>query len=359
MNAETNKIEAADTATPTPKKAGKGRRRALMMLVPGLILVGAGYYWATGGRYVTTDNAYIHQPMIAVSADQSGRVIEVDIDENQIVQAGDVLFRIDPVPYEIALDQAEASLSAARLQVAQLRASHATAAAQLEAAQGILNVQERELERQQQLTDRGVGTAAQLDQATVAERSARNNVNVAQRQLEAAAAALSGNPETETDDMPSVRAALASRDAAQRNLAHTEVVAPSPGTVSQIESLNVGQFLGAGTQAATLVNSSDTWIQANFKETQLDGIEIGQEVEVEIDAYPDLKLHGTVESFNSATGSQFSLIPAQNATGNWVKVVQRLAVRIKLDDAPDGLLRDGMSAHVSVDTGASRLDEML
>ncbi|MYM56930.1 HlyD family efflux transporter periplasmic adaptor subunit [Rhodobacteraceae bacterium GS-10] len=358
MNADAKKPGEHTAPSDSGQKArkGHGRRRLLMAMLPAVLLLSGGGYWVTGGRYVETDNAYIHQPMISISPDVSGRITGVSVGENQTIEKGAALFEIDPTPYRIALDRAEATLAAARLSVAQLRAAHATAKAQLEAARNILDVQQRELERQQELTARGVGSMAKLDQSKVTMLSARNAVEIAQRQLDAAATALNGDPEIETDAMPSVRAAIAARDAAARDLEKTTVRATSFGTVSQIESLNVGQFLAAGSTATTLVDTSQSWVEANFKETQLDGLAVGQPVDIGVDAYPGVTLHGRVESFGSATGSQFSLIPAQNATGNWVKVVQRVPVRIRIDGAPEKPLRDGMSVSVAVDTGHSRLD---
>ncbi|OWU83363.1 hypothetical protein ATO6_19100 [Oceanicola sp. 22II-s10i] len=352
--------EAAATDAPSPAagKQGKRRRRLLMIALPLILLIGGGGYWLYGGRYVTTDNAYVHLPLVAVSPDVSGRITEVYVHENEKVAQGAPLFRLDDETYRIKLAQAEAALDTARLQIAQSRAAHATAVAQLEAARGIAAVQDKELERQQQLTTRGVGSQASLDDATMQARQAHNAVAVAERQVEAAAAALGGDPATETDALPAVKAAIATRDAAARDLDKTTVKAASAGTVSQLGSLNVGQYVTAGTEVATLVDSADTWIEANFKETQLAGLVPGQSVGIEVDAYPDLELRGHLDSLGAATGSQFSLIPAQNATGNWVKVVQRVPVRITLDDAPARELASGMSVHVAVDTGHNRLDAL-
>ena len=366
MNAETRKMTPKDsTAVPkaapdadAPARPRGGRRRLLMLSLPLALVLGGGAYWLMGGRYVTTDNAYVHQPMVSVSPDVSGRITQVMVAENQHVDPGTPLFRIDDSSYRIALAQAEADLAAARLSVEQLRANYATADARLDAARAILDVQDRELERQQRLTEKGLGSQSALDDATVTARTARNNVSLAEREKAAAAAALAGDPEVATDTLPAVQAALARRDAATRDLAHAEVRAATGGYIAQIGSLNVGQYLNAGTTAATLVEASDTWIEANFKETQLADISVGQPVDIEIDAYPGAVLHGRVDSFGSATGSQFSLIPAQNATGNWVKVVQRVPVRIRLDGADGPVLRNGMSAHVSVDTGHTNLDDL-
>lgn len=362
MNAQTGKIEtgvAVGEASPKPAPKKKGKRRLLMAALPVALLLGGGGYWLTSGRYVSTDNAYVNQPMIAVSSDVAGRITTVDVAENQQILRGATIFSVDPAPYRIAVAQAEASLASARLTVEQQRAAYATAEAQLKAAENILEVQNREMERQKTLAGKGVSSAASLDDATVAARNAINTVAIAQSHRDAAAAALGGNPNAPTDSLPAVRLAQAQLEDAQRNLDKTSIVAPVAGTVAQVGSLNVGQYVQAGAEIATLVDAEDSWVDANFKETQLQGLAVGQPVTIALDAYPDLELHGVIDSIGAATGSQFSLIPAQNATGNWVKVVQRLPVRIKLTDAPVGVLRNGFSAHVSVDTGASNLDKLL
>ena len=344
--------------TPDDGVKPKARRRILMFCVPVLLAVAGGYVWLTGGRYVTTDNAYVHQPMVNVSPDVSGRISEVDVVENQMVQAGMPLFRLDPEPLNIALAEAEAALSGARLSVAQLRAAYDTAQAKLAATLHIKDVRDREFERQKELSSRGISSSAALDESTMAVYTSENDVNLARAAVEAAAAALGGDPAIKTDDFPAVRTALAKRAAARRNLSKAVVLAPVTGVISQIESLNVGQYVTPAATVASVVKTGETWIEANYKETQLETLKIGQPVEVEVDAYPGIKLEGIVESISSATGSQFSLIPAQNATGNWVKVVQRLSIRIGVTPDAAHPLRDGMSTTVSIDTGLSRLDKL-
>ncbi|MDR6265816.1 HlyD family secretion protein [Roseobacter sp. N2S] len=336
----------------------KGRRRLLMFSVPVLLALAGGYVWLTGGRYVTTDNAYVHQPMVSISPDVSGRISEVDVIENQLVQAGMPLFRLDPEPLSIALAEAEAALASAQLSVAQLRAAYDTAQAKLAATLHIKDVRDREFDRQKELASRGISSSASLDESTMAVYTSENDVSLARAAVESAAAALGGDPAIKTDDFPAVRTALAKRAAAKRNLSKAEVLAPVTGIISQIESLNVGQYVTPAATVASIVKTGETWIEANYKETQLETLKIGQPVEVDIDAYPGVKLDGIVESISSATGSQFSLIPAQNATGNWVKVVQRLSIRIGVTPDPAHPLRDGMSTSVSIDTGLSRLDKL-
>jgi membrane fusion protein (multidrug efflux system) len=329
-----------------------------MLSLPVALAVGGGIMWITGGRYVTTNNAYIHQPLVQVSADIAGRIAEVDVTENENVAAGTVMFKLDPKPYKIALDQANAALAAAQLQVTQLRAAYATAEAKLKAAQSLADISQREYERQKSLQSRGVASQSAVDSAHSAALSAENSVSLAQDGVSAAAAALGGNPQLATEDFPAVRAAMAQRETAQRNLSLATVKAPVPGVVSQVDSLNVGQYVTPGMLVASLVQTDKTWVEANFKETQLAGLKVGQPVTVAPDTYSGLKLAGKVQSIGSATGSQFSLIPAQNATGNWVKVVQRVPVRISVTPVKGMPLRDGMSVNVSVDTGQSRLDKL-
>ncbi|WDR03198.1 HlyD family secretion protein [Devosia algicola] len=335
MNAPLKKdIEATAEplkAGPKAKKRG-GRRTALMIAVPLLLAGGGVYVWLTGGRYIDTDNAYVQQVKVSLSADVGGRVIEVDVHENQKVAAGDVLFRIDPEPYRIALEQAEAGLAAARANVEQLRVGYGTAQAKLDSADLALNLRQREYDRRKSSVDQGISATASLDDVALSLQTANSSVALAKQELAAATAALAGNPDIKTDDHPAVRTAIALRDNAQRNLEKTTVRAPAGGIVSQMASLNVGQFVATGSTIASLIKSTDTWIDANFKETQIEGLVAGLPVDIGVDAYPGLALHGTVDSIGAATGSQFALIPAQNATGNWVKVTQRITVRVKLDD---------------------------
>ena len=352
--------QAAATPVEAPKKKSRLRRNVLMFGVPLLLAAGGGYFYLNGGRFVDTDNAYVQQVKVSLSADVAGRVTEVDVAENQQVKAGAVLFRLDPEPYRIALDQADAALATAKVNVEQLRVGYATAQAKLTAAQQTLQLRQNEFNRQKALVDQGTSAKASLDDVNLSLQTANSAVLLAQQELASSVAALAGDPQIAVDAHPAVRAALAARDVAARNLEKTSVVAPTDGVVSQMASLNVGQFVATGTTIASIIKSSDTWIEANFKETQLDGLKDGLPVEVSVDAYPGAKFHGVVDSIGAATGSQFALIPAQNATGNWVKVTQRITVRVKLDEGEDeSLLRSGMSAVVAVDTGATVLDKLM
>lgn len=349
----------ADGAATEPAKPKRSRRLLLMVSVPLVLAIGGGWFWLSGGRYVETDNAYVQQHMVAVSPDVAGRIVSVAVHENQVVAAGDTLFSIDPVPYRIAFDQANAALAAARVNVEQLKVAYGTARAQLEAAQQTLDIRQAEYDRKQSLATKGLAADSTLDDVRLALQQAQTNVALARQQVAGAAAALAGAPEAATDAHPAVRAALAQVETAERNLASTTVVAPAAGVVSQVGNLNVGQFVATGSTIATIVATGEAWIEANFKETQLATLAAGQPAEVSIDALAGVKCEGDVESIGAATGSQFALIPAQNATGNWVKVTQRLPVRIHVVCPDAARLRAGMSANVSVDTGRSTLDQLL
>jgi membrane fusion protein (multidrug efflux system) len=342
-----------------PRKKGGARRLVLMIVVPLALVLGGGYFWLTGGRYEGTDNAYVQQAKVSVSADIAGRITAVNVGENQHVTAGTVLFTIDPQPYQIALDQANAALASARVNVQQLKVAYGTAQVQLKSAEATRDIQQAAYDRQAALVKQAVASSSTLDQPKLALQQAETAVDTARQQVAAAVAALGGDPNIDIDSHPAVLAAKAQVEQAERNLSKTTVRAPDDGIVANVSSLNVGQFVAAGTTIASLVETDGSWIEANFKETQLTNMKPGMPAEVEIDAYPG-KLEGTVESIGAATGSEFSLIPAQNATGNWVKVVQRIPVRIKLPASPEvELLKTGMSANVTVDTGRSTLDKLL
>ncbi len=349
---KSDKAPPAAAPAAAPKKRN-GRRLVLMASVPVILAAVGGYFYFTGGRYQETDNAYVAQAKVSLSSDVAGRIVSVAVHENQMVKAGDVLFAIDAEPYRIALAQADAALATARVNVEQLKVAYGTASAQLKAAQSTLAIRQAAFDRKNALVEGGNASDATLDDVKLALETARNAVTAAEQQVASATAALTGNPDIATDDHPAVRAALAARDAAARNLNKTTVIAPVDGIISQVASLNPGQFIATGTTIASLIETGDTWIEANFKETQLSAIHEGMPVEIKIDAYPGVQFEGELESIAAATGSEFALVPAQNATGNWVKVTQRVPVRIAVTPIDGKTLRAGMSAVVAVDTKAA------
>jgi membrane fusion protein (multidrug efflux system) len=326
-----------------------------MFALPVLLAVGGGYVWVTGGRYQETENANLRQARVSIAADAAGRIVKVDVNDNQTVKKGDELFTIDPAPYRIALAQAEAAVAGARLNVEQLRAAYNQAMSQERVASSEVDYLQSQFDRATDLSKKGISAKSSLDQARNDLDKARQEKAAAEQGIVSAKAALGGNPDIETDQHPTVLAALASRDKAAYDLAQTTVRAPADGVVYQASSFKIGQFVGTGTPLFALVETGDSWIDANFKETQLTHMKPGQKAEVVLDTYPGRTFEATVEAIGAGTGAEFSLLPAQNATGNWVKVTQRIPVRIKLtgDDAKLAL-RTGMSATVSVDTGVSR-----
>lgn len=362
MDAPTKPEVAVAPADPVrePERLPKGRKRrtgrfALMLALPLLLAVGGGYFWVTGGRYEETDNANLLQAKVSIAADTTGRIVKVDISENQAVKKGDELFVIDPEPYRIALAQSQAALATARLNVEQLRAAYSQAVAQQRSAAAQVDYAQAQFDRATDLTDKGINTRSTLDQARMDLDKARQQQAVAEQGVVSAKAALDGNPDIPTDVHPTVLAALAARDKAAYDLAQTTVRAPGDGIIAQASSFKVGQYVTSGTPLFALVETGDTWINANFKETQLTHMRPGQKADVELDTYPGRVFKATVEAVGAGTGAEFSLLPAQNATGNWVKVTQRIPVRLKLDEPETGMaLRTGMSADVTVDTGVSR-----
>ncbi|AXC50098.1 HlyD family secretion protein [Paracoccus suum] len=339
----------APTVEPAPKR---GRRRILMFSVPMLLALVGGYVWLSGGRYEETDNANLHQARLLIASDLSGRVAEVGAVDNQPVAKGALLFRVDPEPYKLALQQADASVAAARVQVAQLKAALSAADAQRNLAQGDLDFVETEAQRQATLTKRGVSSAANQDSAQHDLLRAKQALAAADVGVQGAAAALGGDPQAPVDSHPLVLQAIAARDKAAYTLTQTEVRAPMAGIVYQAASFRPGQFVAAGSPAFSLVATGDSWVDANFKETQLEALRPGEPAEVEFDAFPGRTYHGTVQAVGAGTGAEFSLLPAQNASGNWVKVTQRVPVRLRLTEGQEiGDLRSGLSATVKVDTG--------
>jgi membrane fusion protein (multidrug efflux system) len=342
-----------------PPKRRRSLRLVLMLVVPLAIVLGGGYLWLTGGRFVSTDNAYLEQNRVSITADQSGRIVDVAVRENQAVKKGDLLFKIDPQPYQIALDQADAAVAAARLQVEQLRSTWQQAVAEEKSAEETLDYQQKVFARQQDLLKRGVSSNADFDAAQNNLRNAEQALALAKEKVSGALTALGGNPDIPTDQHPSVMQAQAARASAALALEQTAVYAPANGVVSQTDRLRVGQYVTnpamAPTVLMTLVETSTAYVEANFKETDLTHMRVGQPATITFDAYPDQTFQAEVESIDAGTGSAFSLLPAQNASGNWVKVVQRVPVRLKIDgDLDIAAVPAGLSASVDVDTGHRR-----
>lgn len=348
-------MTATTTNAPLAAAAPKSKRRGLMIAGPVVLLAAALGYWLMGGRYETTEDAYLHQARISVATSVSGRIDKVLIADNQVVKAGAVLFQVEATPFRLAQAQAEAAVNAARIGVEQLKLNYRTAIANETLAENEAAYQTRAREREESLGTKGVSTDAKLDDARHAEQQALDKLALAKQSIAMALAALGGSADVTTDAHPAVQAALIARDQAAYNLSNTIVRAAADGVIYQASSFKPGQMVAAGQSLFTLVQTGDVWVEANFKETQLEHVSAGQPAEVTIDLQGGRKIEAVVDAIGAGTGSEFSLLPAQNATGNWVKVTQRVPVRLRLVHPEDAAgLASGLSAGVSVDTGQTR-----
>jgi membrane fusion protein (multidrug efflux system) len=329
-------------------------RPILFALLPIALIVG-GYMYVTGGSVMSTENAYVQTDMVNVSTDVSGIVSEIDVKENQQVAVGDVLFKLDDQQFRLALERADAQLGATRNELVAAQSNYRNMQAQIGQAQADITYYDTTFKRQQQLAANNYASQAAFDDA-------RHNLQVAQQkqaslnqQLEGLVATLNGNPDAPVDSYPQFKQQLAARNEAARQLDHTVVRAPIAGIATKVPSLQPGQYLAASTSAIAVVATDHVWVQANPKETELTYVRPGQMATVEVDTYPGVQWTGTVESISPASASSFSLLPAENSSGNWVKVVQRIPLRVRIDNEPGKpQLRAGMSVELSVETGHPR-----
>ncbi len=329
-------------------------RWPLLVGGPTLLLAAVAYFVLTSGRFESTDDAYVQVGKAPISAEIGGRVTEIDVKENQRVKAGQVLFKLDPSDQAVAADRADAALAAARLQVVSLKAAYEQQKLMLASAVQTQAYASREALRQKALYDAGVSSRQQSDEAAHAAELADAAVLVARQQTAAALASL-GPAAAAPDAYPAVLSSKAARAAAALDVAHTVIVAPLGGVVTRVDQLQLGTYVNAS-QTVFWLLSGEPWVAANFKEDQLGKMRVGQPATIKIDALGGREFAGHVDSFSPGAGDSFSPLPAQNATGNWVKVVQRLPVRIAFDNVPPEVAaRAGLSAKVTVDVrrGAS------
>jgi len=336
----------------TPPNTWLGRHRRLLLVGGPVVLaiVGIAVY-LTGGRYASTDDAYLQAARVEISSNVAGRVVEVDVHDNQVVHANDVLFQIDPRPFQIAIQDAEAQLAGARLRMKGLEASYLQRQADEKAAKNTIAFRQDDYDRKKKLAADGITSRAQLDQAAHDLDVARGDLASATQQSASALADLGGDVSAPLESRPAVRQAQASLDRAKLNYSYTTIRAPLEGIVTKVEQLQVGDYINAVTPQFALVSQKDMWVEANFKETDLAHMRPGQQATLSVDAFPGITFKGKVQSTSPGTGSSFSLLPPENSSGNWVKVVQRLPVRLSFDPGQaDVPLAAGMSVMAKVDT---------
>jgi membrane fusion protein (multidrug efflux system) len=339
-----------------PKKTLRERlRRPLLILFPVLLAaLGAAYYLAEE-PYVSTNDAFVRAAKESVNARVAGQVVKIAVIDNQRVKQGQLLFQIDPEPYQIAIDQAEARLGTARLQIDELKATYRQQLAEFQSAKDSEDFDEREYGRRKALVTDGWTPREVYDRADKDLKVARQHIASIGQQIANSVAALDGDPNIDTDRHPTVRAAEAELDRARLNLSYATVVAPDDGIVTRVDDLQVGDFVNPGAAVFSMMSSRRIWIEANFRETSLTHMRPGQEAAIDVDVYPDRSFKAHVVSMSPGTGSDFAVLPPENATGNWVKVVQRLPVRLEFDEIDsDRPLFSGISVTARVDTGYRR-----
>jgi membrane fusion protein (multidrug efflux system) len=339
----------------TPSWWRRSRRSLLFALLP-LVLMAGGYAYVTGGQIMSTDDAYVEADKVSVSTDVSGTVKEVDVTENQHVKAGQVLYRLDPRQFEIALDNAKANLAQTGLTIESMKQDYRRMLRDIEAGQAQVALDQATYDRYATLVKSDAISKANYDQARFTLQADQSKLASLKQQAEVQLAKLGGDPDIAAIAHPQYLQVKAQVDEAQRQLDHTIVKASFAGIVTNVPSIAPGKYLQASTTAFYLVATDHVWINANPKETELTYVRPGQAVKVMVDTYPDLEWHGTVESISPAAAQEFQLLPAQNTSGNWVKVVQRIPMRVRVvtNDKSRPPLRAGMSVEVDVDTGHAR-----
>lgn len=353
---EPSQPEAASQAgEESPLSPSRQKMRAGLFFLLPVVLAGCAWLYVTGGRVISTDNAYIQADRVGVSTDVAGIVESVEVVDNQAVTKGQVLFRLRSEPFEIALQSAKAQLADVRNQIMNLRSSYAQAQAEIAQAQSEIPYYQKNLARLEQLVSVSAVSKTLYDDARHNLDTTQQKVAVAKAQAQTILAQLGGRIDSPLELQPSHLQAQARINEAARNLKNATVVAPFDGIVTNVDSLAPGAYLQPPQSGFSLVASDRLWVAASPKETELTHMKEGQPVVITVDSYPGVTWHGRVESISPASGSSFSLLPAQNTTGNWVKVVQRIPVRIQIDDTSGKPpLRHGMSVEAEIDTGQSR-----
>ena len=348
--------ESSSAPEGRPRASRRRRLRwALFLLLPIALIVGA-YFYFEGGAYTSTDDAFIEADKVALSTDVSGMVKAVEVSDNQHVTAGQVLFRLDPLPFQLKLDQAQSQLGVVRDNLNALKANYQNIAAQIKHAEDQTAFNQRQYERQTILARQQFAAQTTVDQMRLNLQTSEQSLVSLKAQLAGIVANLDGNPDLPVEHYPEYRQTLAARNEDARELRDTVVRAPYSGTVTNVPSLEPGMYLPASTAAFNLVDTDQFWVEAQPKETELTDVRPGEPATITVDTYPGRQWRGTVASISPAAQSEFSLLPAQNTSGNWVKVVQRIPVRVQIDTTDKSMppLSAGMSVEVSVYTGHKR-----
>ncbi len=344
---------AAESRTRALMRMSRGRLRMILLVV--LPLIAAAIILAmflSGGRYITTDNAYVGAPKVLITPDISGKTARVLVREGQAVKAGDELFEIDPQPFRLALKQAEARLASVRTDFAVLKSNLQSLTKMVDLTRQNAEIKQREVERKQSLIATRITSQADVDTAMGALVTVQQQAQTAAQRKDEALNQLQGNPDLPIEQYPAYMQARAALEQAQRDLDHTLLRAPIDGIATQVDNIQLGRYVTAGTPVLAVIDTGAPWVDANPKDTAITNLKIGQRTLVIVDSFPELTFFGTVVSVSPGTGAQFAILPPQNAARNWVKVVQRVPVRVQLDrDPATSRLRAGMSAYVEIDTG--------
>jgi membrane fusion protein (multidrug efflux system) len=332
------------------------RRFLLLVVLPIVAVIGGFVFYLNGGRYVGTDDAYVGAQKVLITPDVAGKIIKIVVKEGQHVNEGDVLFEIDPEPYQLARDQAKSALEQARTSYNNLQANIKIYQQMADLMQQSTDLKQRDVERKSTLAKSSFGSQLDLDNASNALVTARAEVAFVQQQISNAKTQLLGNVELPIEQFPPYYQAKAALGVAQRNLDHTVLRAPLSGIATQVDQIQMGRYVPAGTPVFSIIDIDQPWVDANPKESDFTYVGVGQPVSLDVDAFPDHVFRGTVGSLSPGTGAQFAILPPQNATGNFVKVVQRVPVRIYFDEHDPMVkrLKAGMSVYATIDTGHKR-----
>jgi membrane fusion protein, multidrug efflux system len=332
------------------------RRFLLLVVLPVTAMIGGVTFYLNGGRYVGTDDTYVGAQKVLITPDISGRIDKVVVKEGQLVHKGDVLFEIDPVPFRLAVDRAKAAVEQARMTYNNLVANIRIYDDMANLMQQDIDLKQRDVDRKSQLAKSSFGSQLDLDKSTTAVVTARAQLAYVQQQRSNSLTQLLGNADLKLEDFPPYYQAQAALAQAERDLDHTEMRAPMDGVATLVDQIQLGRFVVAGSPVFTVIDVAKPWVDSNLKESDMTYVAVGQPVEIEVDAFPDHVFKGTVGSLSPGTGAQFAILPPQNATGNFVKVVQRIPVRIYFDENDPLIkkLKAGMSAYATLDTGHKR-----